>query len=862
MKLLRPVLLMPCLVLLLSGPLWAGTTGKIAGRIMDQKTKDPLAGANVVLLGTDRGAISDQQGYYHLVNVPVGTYSLKVSMMGYLAVTKSEVRVSADLTARVDFSLEETLLRIPGEVRVTAERPLIQRDQTATERVFMPQELQRLPGSEEVAKALSIQPNVVRDVELDELHLRGGRGGEILYSVDGLPINDPFVGGVERAAVPISEIAEMELMTGGFSAEFGQAQSGVVNVVTRDGTPEASGELLFKTDDFGGGGGQGTNYDHAYVLISGPEPVSSYVLPSLGWNPPGDLRFLVSGSLSLEDTYAPTGEARPRHRRFGIDLRDRQENAYGLNAKLTYLLTPGSKLNTSYRDEHRWYDRYRHQWMKIPNHTYQFDQRTTSRSLSFNQTVSRDAYFAVNLGRFETSLHYDTEKTPEELRALQDSFEYALTHGLPIPEDRGEPWDKDRDGFYEAGYDSLWHDHRLTRWTGKIDGTWQFERHHQFRSGAEGNLFDLQKTQIEFPYFYDGQRAAQESGPWAGYGLFRESYRVYPSSGALYFQDKLETEGMMANLGLRYDFFFVGNQVHDSLVSNRVKQSFSPRLGLSYPWTDRDVLFFTYGHFYQMPEFQYIYRSREVRLGTPLIGNPDLKPERTISYEIRLEHLFSDEIVGSVSGYAKDIRNLIDAQKRGRFPFFYYEYTNSSYGDVRGIELSLKRRYSDHYSFEVSYVLSKAEGSASYDEENYRNFLRGDTTVFGTHPLNWDQRHALNLLLELRSEDTSRERLLRQWEGTVLYRYGSGLPYTIQSELEKQGSIARNSARLPAWSAIDVKITRNLHLGGLVGSLFLEVENFLASKNQQKPFSSPSYPPDPTLHGPGRRVVVGLRASW
>jgi len=220
--------------------LLAGTTGKIAGKVIDAKTKEPLPGVNVIIEGTTMGAAADVNGSFVILNVPPGIYTLKAMMIGYKAMRVENVRVSVDLTTEVNFTLQPTVLQIGETVTVVAERPMVIKDLTASTAVVGADEMKTLPVTE-VSEAIELQAGLVKDAG-GALHIRGGRSGEISYWIDGIPITDVYDGGT-IVDVNKDMVQELQVVSGAFNAEYGQAMSGIVNVTTKEGTNRFGGSF-------------------------------------------------------------------------------------------------------------------------------------------------------------------------------------------------------------------------------------------------------------------------------------------------------------------------------------------------------------------------------------------------------------------------------------------------------------------------------------------------------------------------------------------------------------------------------------------------------------------------------------------
>ena len=222
-------------VALLPGLLHAGTTGKIAGKVVDAESGEGIPGVNIILVGTTMGAATNLDGEYTILNVPPGTYELKASAIGYSPVTVREVRVNIDLTTRINVSLGETVLALEEEVVITATRPLVRKDLTASTAVVGSDEIQALPVTE-VSEVLNLQAGYI------DGHVRGGRQGEVAYWIDGVPVTDVYDGGTV-VEVNTNQVQELQLVSGAFNAEYGQALSGIVNIATKDGSNRFSGSL-------------------------------------------------------------------------------------------------------------------------------------------------------------------------------------------------------------------------------------------------------------------------------------------------------------------------------------------------------------------------------------------------------------------------------------------------------------------------------------------------------------------------------------------------------------------------------------------------------------------------------------------
>ena len=225
---------------------YSGTTGKIAGRILDKASGEPLIGANVMVVGTPLGAATDTEGNYYILQVSPGSYDVKFTMIGYQTLIMNDVRIRVDLTTTLDAQLGQSAVGLE-EVVVQADRPMIQTDVTYSQANISSEEVEMLPV-EEFTDILSLQAGVVTTG--GEIHVRGGRGGEISYMVDGITITDPYNSGM-AVEIENNSIQELQFISGTFNAEYGQAMSGIVNIITKDGDYEQySGSISGNIGDY------------------------------------------------------------------------------------------------------------------------------------------------------------------------------------------------------------------------------------------------------------------------------------------------------------------------------------------------------------------------------------------------------------------------------------------------------------------------------------------------------------------------------------------------------------------------------------------------------------------------------------
>lgn len=810
-------------LMLLASAAGGGTTGKISGIVVDGDTGEPLVAVNVMLDDSQVGAMTNTEGRYHVVNVLPGTYSVKATMMGYQAMIKGGVAVSSDLTTTVDFELNQAALDIVPEVVVTAERPLIRKDMTSSISILEREEISMLP-IESAFDMLSFQAGAATDRR--GVHFRGGRDTEVSYTVNGAPIVDPIFSKVS-ANYDESAIQELVIQSGGFTPEYGNAQSGIVNVVTREGGSEFQGEFE-KTlylpmealwEDAGNADRYDTGYGNTKLTLSGPAPWTDRV------------RYFVSGEKSEWDDWDPHVRVLP-HQERDLD-------------QLTWKLTTGPLQGVKLYLEGMSYDTGFYRWnaqrQKVPETFLRYDRNTRIAVLGVSHMISRDSYYDLSLSRFGT--HYHAAQ-PGKWWDLSKSQEWNTT---PVEEGGGglNIWPEyDADNFIVAGDNPLFHHSESVVHGGRASFTSQIGEHHQFKVGGEHYRYDTEHREVYAP---------------AG-NIYRNDYHVEPTYTVAYLQDKAEYSGLVVNAGFRIDAFDPNFLVPSdptcpwdsasvlggddwsgpdktepplwNLKQASVKYQVSPRLGISHPVSERTVLHFTYGHYFQLPAFGYMYTNTKYDMGGswPLIGNPDLKPERTVSYEIGVENLVSQDLMVDLTGFYKDIDNLISTvvindsrdPDTPEWATEYSTYRNTDWGNVRGFEFALQRRFREDWMGRVSYTFMVAKGRSSDVSEGY--LARFDGVVLPTkeYYLDWDRRHSLVLDLGYGQRNS--------WAINFLVKYASGAPYT-PTENSRSQQPEQNTSRFPSTSVVNMKVSKDFHWYSTTQRVFLQIDNLFNKKN-------------------------------
>jgi outer membrane receptor protein involved in Fe transport len=229
------------LVLLMGITVNGQTTGKISGKVTDAESGEPLPFANIVLEETTLGAATDINGNYFILNIPPAVYRLKASSIGYETVIMQDLTVSVNRTTTADFKLKATAIQ-SQEVVISVPRIQSKKDQTSSVRNITSKDMEIMPV-ESIDAVVNLQAGVVRG------HFRGGRANEVAYMVDGVKVNEGF-GNSKIVTIENETVSEVEVITGTFNAEYGEAMSGVVNAITKDGGNTMHGSVSLNASNY------------------------------------------------------------------------------------------------------------------------------------------------------------------------------------------------------------------------------------------------------------------------------------------------------------------------------------------------------------------------------------------------------------------------------------------------------------------------------------------------------------------------------------------------------------------------------------------------------------------------------------
>jgi outer membrane receptor protein involved in Fe transport len=638
--------------------------GKIVGTVIDKRTDAPLAGVNIEVKGTYMGAASDPEGRYIIENINPGQYDIEATIIGYKIQLITGIEIVPGKTKNIDFGLDESILAFGQEIEVIGKKPLLEVDLTASQEIISSSEIEN-KIAENVNDILAQQAGVVKSD--GEIHIRGGRADEALYVVDGVSIKDPLSGYGNTVYINPDAIKELKVITGGFNAEYGQAMSGIIDVITKDGSEIFSGNINLKTDNFGLDLFKNYNTQILEFDFGGPELLTNNLLPLLGTEIPGEVTFFLSGYGNISDGYLNKA-SKLYPSRSSLDMfAPRQGNDWHILGKITWKIKADQKISFSYDRSLKINQGFFISFLKSStNYPYNFSKNLdnyptfTSEAILSNvtwkHTLNERTFYTITLGDFYNTVHSAVQN--------KEWYEYKEYQDLDpiryLPLSNGDLVVRYGDGFYDYGDYWQWYDYFSDRWSIKADITSQISGKHQIKGGIDMAFTEMQVVDIVEPWV-DSE---------SGYGSSYDIYHVYSNNGSFYLQDQIKYDGMIVNLGLRYDYWFPGKFVEDAIndpetiiITDEARRKFkeetfkifgmrgkghlSPRIGISHPVTDQDVLYFHYGHFSQQPKGQYVYSK--LKSTSPAtyqqFGNPNLNPTTTVMYEIGLKHKFNENLV-------------------------------------------------------------------------------------------------------------------------------------------------------------------------------------------------------------------------
>ncbi len=955
-----------------AGALYAQAAGKVEGRVRDQAGA-PIANAQVTLVGSAFATTTNNQGYYFFNNVPPGVVTIRAAFVGYKSAEARDVRVLAGQTLTQDIQLEQTPFQVEEITVVATATPLVPRDEVTTKQRLTGDFVTKLPA-DQLTNVLALQPGVVASAGGGTLSIRGGRSDEASTYIDGVPVDpgyrgNAFVGiGGTQISVATNAFEQASITTGASSSEFGNAQSGIINIETRTGGQSFSGQLGFESDEpFGKAHSIGYNairgnlggpiYKNLTFFVSGallgqasatsglhsidypifvPAGVDTTVaVPSAINDPLADTTMVAvekyaiyrgdcnafSGSTNsgIADNYGNSCQ--------GIRIPYSASTIYQLSGKLNYTFGTGSRIALSYngsRNQSRnsnffnfedpillsgnrsWSNYFTLSWTQNlaksseralaidANVAYQMDRRLNGPMTRQSELDTRNPFGGFMLGNIDFMWDFNSFPLDQQ---LVDNYRNNVPGSRRSPldlenRDQYSVIDKYRnnayglDGFAESGgpTNRLFL-YRENRWVGKGNLDWQVDRYNRVKIGGEYTHYDISNYShaltsqafsdifIESPMRYDAfVEDRLDLGDVVVVGGLRYDY--YKSNGSHpYVLDTVSTHATFGTYSYfpRPNSYGTGGADLNGMplvkyVADQGHSYVSPHIQVSFPVTDRTNFRLSYAHQVQTPDFGLILGGMNTDLAvtnTNHVYGTDLDFGKTISFEFGIRHAFSDDMVLDISAYNRDnlsnfagrLVSFSDPQRQGANVDLRV-MTNADFGNTRGIDVRLDRRFGRFFNGVLTYTFQQAKNTGS-DPFTYINFgsrivnqISGGNqpppqSIFPTassRPHNLTGSFALSFPSDWKEGSTAGA-ILGGAGVTALFRYSSGTAFTrCPAETGNEGVLSGGvcsrqfegdffGARTPAFKQLDMKFTKSFGLRGLDVTAFLDARNILNFKN-------------------------------
>lgn len=866
--------------------------GKISGKIVDADTREPLIGANVVVLNTNLGAATDIDGNYFILNITPGTYDVKVSYVGYASKTIQGVRIVANLTyeLNVDLTTDFTLPDI-----VVEDKKFFEEKATNTVKVIDADQIARLPVKG-VTSIVGIQAGVViqdgggvfssnnRNTNTEGaggvdgnslLNVRGGRSSEVLFIIDGVPQTNIY-NGLNRSQVSDNAIDQVSFQVGGYEAKYGQAQSGIVNITTKSGQANYRIFADVISSDFTDDYGYNTyTFNLSGPIIPGNSNHTIFLSGERGWYRDSNPSAIKTEFKSINKTVTARQNMSSGNWRFtGRTSHDIGDFRINLGANINF----------------RKYRTYVHTYAKNNSEFNPMnEQNNYSFSARISQAVSSSSFWNLNIGvRRDQYYQYDPH-FKHDLYAYGDSATFAERFGVELSRN-GQRVQKDENNvFWAYGRINNFYQRQENDQV-NVDATFtsQIENHlfeiggganynvvRDFRilpvqlAAASDTLTEYEKFEIQQPTVYGfditGRTRTSTSDP--------EFAPKEPVFAYGYIQDRFELEDLVLNIGLRVDYFDTkadilkapvdgvllpfagGSDPNDfdpgDFVEKKAELEVSPRIGLGFPVTETTVFHAMYGRFIQIPNLTDLYTGpfdldQFITFDPQYVQDGSIRSEETIQYEVGFRQLLGNNAALNLTLFYKNIKGLVNRQTS----FFqrvpggelrsYIHPSNSDFGTTKGLAFSLDVAKLSYFNISLQYTYSIAEGTGSSTGSSqtavFRSFDNEAPKVIA--PLDFDQTHTGVVTIDFYVPEGDLG-ILERTGINALVSFASGRPYTPLDYFDilsgNNGGPSTigyiNTRNAPGTFRMDLKVEKSISIGDLLITPYLWIQNVFDNDN-------------------------------
>lgn len=859
-------------------------TGVLKGKVIDRKTKETVIGATVSIVGTYYAVPTDVNGNYTINNIKPGEYSVKIVYLGYKEQLNNGIKITNGNTTTLNVQLSEVTAEI-GMVEVLGQKTIVDLESGKSSTKVTAEDIKDM-SVKDVQSIVANQAGVSQNP--DGLQIRGGRVYETQYLVDGINAQDPLAGtgfGVEIAANAINDI---EVITGGVGAEFGEGTSGVVLTRIREGGDRVRVNGSYFRDNLGFNERSQWNTDMFSLSLGSPVPFTKK-----------KLTFFGSVNMELTDEFFKT-PARQLHSSL-VPKNDsiwapRQDNKWSNTLKFTYNIKPGKKISISNQNSLNINQNTRslqiigNNAIVTPGYQYLFslnmDNASTYTHKSnltiiqylnlFNSKLSMD----VSAARLFTNLRADANGRPFRPSTIDQIYDPQSIVTDPVsvynPGDSVIFVNPGPGLFNNGGVSTLWHDHYAIENTFKVKFNYTPNKANFISFGIEHKeqeyqWVDVTRPWIGAPIIIDDTTTTASSS----IGQTNDIWKVKPATGGIFIQDEIRYKGIIMNLGMRLNYWapgkFADQSVEDpnapvidpiresyrnnstEILGRRYKFRLLPKLRISFPVSENNVLYFNYGHLSRLPHPRFVYAGLDPvyqnRSFLSNLGNPDINPEVTVSYEVGIKTQVTSNFAITATAFYNDkydyivSRRIIVKDQTGRFVEKNFSI-NQDYARIRGFEVTLNRRIKKYLSVSFSGAYQIATGKSNSAQESQLQILQnGAVSPTVEQYLAWDRPLDFKLMIIFKPDTSFRIGRVNFNNFRVFFNstYKSGLRYTpnIQNGVTPTGRPIYEPDELnpfseigSAWWNTDIRITRDVPIKrGQVLSFSFEVKNLFDNKN-------------------------------
>ena len=869
-------------------------TASLQGKITDAITGEELIGANIILVGTYKGTATDFNGAYAISGIKPGDYQIKVQYIGYETKIFNGISFKDGETKTLDITIKPQTESL-NEVTVIGESSQIDLEKASSE-VKIGQEQIAQMNVRNVQEVLELQAGVTKTS--DGIQIRGARVYETEYIIDGISAQDPLAGTGFGVDVNSSSIASIDLVTGGVSAEFGGGSSGVVNTKIREGGDKFEISGSWQRDNFGNSDAIASSFntDRLELAVGTPIP---------GTN--NKLKFFTSGSVYWTDEYFGTQADQLYSSLFSQNpdyWAPRQTNSYTHTAKLTYQLAPGTKITVS--NQHSLNINQNTRTLQIvgfdailtPGFQYSnslnLDNATTythhsnHTAINFNHLINKSWGLNITAGRLFTNLRADANgrdfrtKSVDQILDLENIITYPVDIWNGSNNNLGIYYVNTTDGglYNNGGISSTWHDHYAQEYTANFKATYIPNQSNELSFGLQTTFSEYQWVDITRPWVGAPiQINDSTTTPNLSIGSSNDIWKVNPAEIGFFVQNQINYKGIIATLGLRLNTWapgaFADNAVNDpeAPVVDQVRKDYTdktaeifglrwkarllPRINVSFPVTENNVLYFNYGHSMRLPHPRFIYAGLDPTYQDQSflssLGNPDLDPEVNVSYEVGFKSRITSDLAMTLTAYNNNrfdyivSRSILVQDQTGRNTTKTF-YINQDYATIYGVELGLKYRVSKFFNTfgNIAYQVAKGK-SNSARESALQIATDGEVSTTKTQFLAFDRPWNINVGV-IFSPDSTLPILgmdLTGFSAYISYQYTSGYRYTpqyyygnneIERPLYEENTSQYLSQLATPWHNVDLKLSYTLPLKLKAGKgviLTVEGRNIFNNKNAQ-----------------------------